>query len=281
VGAGLIYAIIIAMWAVVLVPMWIRRYEERRQSSSVDRFSTAMRTLRRPAAPATAREVWVPKREVAAEVYATGHQPVSTATVTRRSLAARRRRTSVGLIAVVAVVGLLGVLGVIPGWLIGVPLLLLGAFVVHLRQEARREAARRARRRRQERDLASRRDRADLVERAGQVRVHAARRLTESLESFDAAEPTVAPTASVTETSGDQLYDAVAEAVWEPVPVPLPTYVTAPKAPRSVRTIDLTKPGAYSSGRLEEPGEVEAGPAAAADEAADAQFELPRRAVNG
>jgi len=32
--------------------------------------------------------------------------------------------------------------------------------------------------------------------------------------------------------------------------VPLPTYVSAPKAPRSVRIVDLTKPGAWTSGRL-------------------------------
>ncbi len=44
---------------------------------------------------------------------------------------------------------------------------------------------------------------------------------------------------------------------WEPVPVPLPTYVTAPKARRSIRTIDLDTPGAWTSGRLAEPAPVE------------------------
>ena len=34
--------------------------------------------------------------------------------------------------------------------------------------------------------------------------------------------------------------------------MPLPTYVLAPKAPRSVRVIDLTKPGAWTSGHLDE-----------------------------
>jgi hypothetical protein len=45
-------------------------------------------------------------------------------------------------------------------------------------------------------------------------------------------------------------YDAEADRAWEPVPVPLPTYVSAPRAPRSVRIIDLTAPGAWTSGRL-------------------------------
>ncbi|MCW2615144.1 MAG: hypothetical protein JWN08_2138, partial [Frankiales bacterium] len=33
---------------------------------------------------------------------------------------------------------------------------------------------------------------------------------------------------------------------WAPVPVPLPGYVTAPKAPR--RVLDLTRPGEWSDG---------------------------------
>ncbi len=40
---------------------------------------------------------------------------------------------------------------------------------------------------------------------------------------------------------------------WEPVPVPLPTYVTAPRAQRVIRTIDLATPGAWTSGRLDAP----------------------------
>ena len=39
---------------------------------------------------------------------------------------------------------------------------------------------------------------------------------------------------------------------WEPVPVPLPTYLTKPKAPQlATRSIDLTHPGAWTSGRPE------------------------------
>ncbi|MEV4613908.1 gephyrin-like molybdotransferase receptor GlpR [Kitasatospora sp. NPDC049258] len=36
---------------------------------------------------------------------------------------------------------------------------------------------------------------------------------------------------------------------WEPVPVPLPTYVTAPVAPRVTRSLDLGAPGTWDSGR--------------------------------
>lgn len=43
--------------------------------------------------------------------------------------------------------------------------------------------------------------------------------------------------------------DAAAEGLWDPLPVTLPTYVTKPRAHRSVRTIDLLEPGVVSSGR--------------------------------
>ena len=46
-GAGLIYAVIIGMWALVLVPMWLRRHDEAQESKSADRFARAMGTLRR------------------------------------------------------------------------------------------------------------------------------------------------------------------------------------------------------------------------------------------
>ncbi|MFE2723161.1 gephyrin-like molybdotransferase receptor GlpR [Kitasatospora sp. NPDC059327] len=36
---------------------------------------------------------------------------------------------------------------------------------------------------------------------------------------------------------------------WEPVPVPLPTYVTAPVAPRVTRGLDLSAPGTWTAGR--------------------------------
>ena len=36
--------------------------------------------------------------------------------------------------------------------------------------------------------------------------------------------------------------------LWDPLPVTLPTYVTKPKARRTVRTIDLGEPGTWTSG---------------------------------
>jgi hypothetical protein len=44
--------------------------------------------------------------------------------------------------------------------------------------------------------------------------------------------------------------EAEPETGWRPAPVVLPTYVTKPKAVRPTRTIDLTRPGAWSAGEV-------------------------------
>ena len=70
--SGLIYAAIVMLWAVVLVPMWLRRHDEVTESRSVDRFQGAMRTLSRrgaegPAGVGDRREVIVPRRVARSE----------------------------------------------------------------------------------------------------------------------------------------------------------------------------------------------------------------------
>jgi hypothetical protein len=43
---------------------------------------------------------------------------------------------------------------------------------------------------------------------------------------------------------------------WSPVPVPVPTYVTAPVAPqRAARIVDLTRPGAWTQPESSRPPE--------------------------
>src|SRR3954451_12954001 len=61
--SAVIYAAIVVMWAVVLVPMWLRRHDAATESRSVDRFSTAMRTLsRRTTSGPGRRYVVMPRR---------------------------------------------------------------------------------------------------------------------------------------------------------------------------------------------------------------------------
>jgi hypothetical protein len=44
-----------------------------------------------------------------------------------------------------------------------------------------------------------------------------------------------------------------AGALWDPVPITVPTYVSKPLAPRTVRTIDLSGPGVTASTRPQVP----------------------------
>lgn len=237
VSSGLIYAVIVGLWAVVLVPMWLRRHDEASEARSVDRFEGAMRTLSRRSGSADRREVLVPRRATVA--LRPDGVPAQDA---RAVAAARRRRTSLALLGLLLVTVGLGMLGVLPIWLVVVPLLLVVGFgwqshVATQRAAAQATAARRARAAR------SRRLREESVE--ARLAGRPARR--------PMAATVVEPAVAVVEpaVADEELYDAVAEHVWDPVPVPLPTYVTAPKAPRSVRVIDLTKPGAWTSGHLQ------------------------------
>ena len=46
---------------------------------------------------------------------------------------------------------------------------------------------------------------------------------------------------------------AIAGTLWDPIPITLPTYVSKPLAPRTVRTIDLSGPEMSSSAHHEGP----------------------------
>ncbi|MEV0530273.1 gephyrin-like molybdotransferase receptor GlpR [Kitasatospora sp. NPDC050463] len=74
---------------------------------------------------------------------------------------------------------------------------------------------------------------------------------------------------------------------WEPVPVPLPTYVTAPVAPRVSRGLDLSAPGTWTAGRPAEarmgearPGEARNTPLFDQDAEPSAAAESRPRAAN-
>ena len=48
--------------------------------------------------------------------------------------------------------------------------------------------------------------------------------------------------------------------LWDPLPITVPTYVSKPLAPRTVRTIDLSAPDVTSSGRQTVPVTADARP---------------------
>ncbi|MER8100123.1 gephyrin-like molybdotransferase receptor GlpR [Kitasatospora sp. NPDC094016] len=206
-----------------------------------------------------------------------------------RLLARRRRMVTAlflgfALGAVVAAVAGLAFL-----WVPAVPAILLTLYIGHLRKLERQryevkldraraaQAAERLRKREQQR-AAARSVPAEAVDTQAHTQVHTqaharahapARAQAPAAEgragrrphlrlAADPGEAAVsAPSASAVAeaTEHEEWVDGMRERgaagpdSWEPVPVPLPTYVTAPVAPRVSRGLDLTAPGTWTAGR--------------------------------
>ncbi|MGW7252620.1 divisome protein SepX/GlpR [Streptomyces sp. NPDC054834] len=178
----------------------------------------------------------------------------------RTKVLARRRRTTVMLFlaftlgAVVAAVGGLAFL-----WAPGVPAVMLSAYIVYLRAQERRR-------------FAYQMDRRQAEVAAQRLREHQPRRSAPLDGGTGATEPDESPEsetdagmsalaadrrALVEQTDHAEWVDQQRERrrrpghgdSWDPVPVPLPTYVTAPVAPRATSDVDLGAPDTWSSAR--------------------------------
>lgn len=233
--SAVILAVIVVMWAVVLVPMWLRRHDAASESRSVDKFSTAMRVLSRRNST-DRRYVLMPRRERVADVHVSGAaatrrpapRPATAAPPARPkrrgSLAARRRRLLLGLAGVAALTFVLMLAGVVSWPFQFVVDLVLVAFVVHLRNQAKRTAA-----------VARQRRRSAVAPSAptGSTPAPSPRRAPAPPAPAYAS----APSASYDEQVGQAAAaatgtdDASASDAWDPVPVPPPTYTMKPKAP--------------------------------------------------
>ncbi|WP_328937879.1 hypothetical protein OG288_18670 [Streptomyces tauricus] len=177
----------------------------------------------------------------------------------RSKVLARRRRTTVMLFiaftlgAIVAAVGGLAFL-----WAPGVPAVMLSIYIAYLRSQERRRFTYVMDRRHAE--AAAQR----LRERQPRRRPPADPGAADEPE--DGPEPDTDPGMSalaadrralVEQTDHAEWVDQQRERrngpargeSWDPVPVPLPTYVTAPVAPRATSDVDLGAPDAWSSAR--------------------------------
>ncbi|MEV6294471.1 gephyrin-like molybdotransferase receptor GlpR [Streptomyces sp. NPDC051896] len=179
----------------------------------------------------------------------------------RSKVLARRRRTTVVLFltftlgAIVAAVGGLAFL-----WAPAGPAVLLSAYIAYLRSQERRRFAYQMDRRRAEMAAQRLRERerqprrrapldagpgADESEEAPQAQTDAGLAALAAdrralVEQTDHAEWVDQQRERQRRPGGDS---------WDPVPVPLPTYVTAPVAPRATSDVDLGAPDTWSSAR--------------------------------
>ncbi|WP_461033087.1 divisome protein SepX/GlpR [Streptomyces mayteni] len=267
-SSGLIFAMIVGAWAAYLVPMWLRRQDELNEARPTERFSTAIRLLTRKRASEQSTEGDTPEPvaddappaqpDVHADVRSFAEPitdahlasptqdpaqgpapaPAAVAPSGRAKVLARRRRTTMILLLAFT---LGGIVTVTAGsrflWLPAVPAVLLTAYVVHVRRaEAKRTAVAIDRRRAEE----------------------AARRLRQRTQASSAAMPEKPSKAIVEQTDHAEWVDQQRRRQptlddepqsWDPAPVPLPTYVNAPVAPRTNRGIDLDAPDTWSAAR--------------------------------
>ena len=318
--SGVILLIIVAAWAYVLVPMFLRRYDQASETAPATELQERSRVLARRCAagspalvtragttarrPAAARSTPRPDapsrvrravlvRELRSQLRSvqrgtatatfTATVPAETATATAKATAATatatatakagaalkrrrpaprhrqlvRRRATLGCLSGAVAVSVAVALIVSP--LAGVPagaaLLALAGYVVHVRHEVLRAAAFR------------RTQQAVVLDRRRAVPVtdwlYGVPARTLPVESQPAPTPAVravpAPTPAV------PVVPAVPDDGWLPVPVPLPTYLTAPPAPlrstpwpdRAVVGSPDRQPIAAASSAGVEPVEVE------------------------
>jgi len=212
------------MWAIVLVPMWMRGSHNTNPGRSVNRFHRAMDTLQ---VNADAAETVIDVREHAPDPEVVRREARRRRRA-REQAAARRRRTLLALSALLLVTLVVVVVAQLSLLLLVVPVGLIAGFLVLARRSVIAQAA-------SERYL-----------RVGSTRVF----VPEVVPQANTAPP------KVVVHRGHRVMDPAPRSVvndgpktlerWDPVPTTLPTYVTAPAATRVPRMIDLTTPGAWS-----------------------------------
>jgi hypothetical protein len=277
--SALIFVGLAVAWAAYLIPKALEHHDAGARSRTVDKFSHTMRVLarreavdtrktrlvtgRKPSAPAAQAAPAEPAESASsatqpsttdapaasapqapAEPEHTGFFPAQT--FVRRSAsaaAARRRRRVLGAILVLnAMVAAVAAGRVISWWWLAAPVVVLIGWLVACRLMVKGEQARQpvAGRPTARRPVAPSRPEVSAEQHVDgpdslsddTAEVPAFREaMTGSMRRVAEAEPIA---------SGDG---------WELVPVTLPTYVSKPKAPRTVNAIDLDSTGVWTSGR--------------------------------
>jgi hypothetical protein len=242
---GLIYVVIIALWAAVLIPIWLRRHDQISEVRSTARFSSAMKSLGSQGQVQYATDSYAvdggmmdmalppmrsPEREARMPRPTTDRTPAARPAEGLdpdyerelvRQAAATRRAIVLGVLTVILLVTLvLAILSVLPQWapiLAAVPVVgfVLASSMTASARSGARSSARPARRA----------PRATDAEPARQAVPATAAQAEDDWETWNAWDD---------------------EDSWEAVPQTLPTYVSAPRASAVPRGIDRAHPGEWT-----------------------------------
>jgi len=226
---GVIFAAIAIAWLAYLVPHFVRRRDDEpvEESSPADRFSESMRIVRHGTAPLLDQDL----AEIQTYEVSTPQTRRAAVNDLRRLeevAAGRRRRVLLVLLAALSVVIGLGAVDLVPWWSVAVPGGLLVVFFVVARVSVRFML----------KSLDARYR--DICQGSNEATVFLSRKETR-------------PVAGAVTPAGSQVEPAAKSVLWEPVPITMPTYVSKPLAPRTVRTIDLSGPSVSPSPRPQTP----------------------------
>jgi hypothetical protein len=239
---GLIFAAIAVAWLAYLVPHFVRRRDDEEpldESDPADRFSDSMRIVRHGTAPLLDHDL----EEIApfeVSTPQTRRAAINDLRRLERLAASRRSRVLLSLLAMLS--GVIGFCTVhlVPWWSTAIPggLLLIFAVVARISVRIMRKS---------------------LDARYREIR-HGGTESTIFLSRKDFPKSGI----EVRPATGKADLAARPGALWDPIPITMPTYVSKPLAPRTVRTIDLSGPGVASSARHDVPVTADA-PASAPD----------------
>jgi hypothetical protein len=232
--SALIFVALAVAWAVYLIPKALEHHEESARTRTVERFSATLRVLarREPVSRRKARLVTSTTATVTTERTSSRRTPAPESTAAQlrarrhaAAKAAKRRLRVVTLILVAnAAVAAVAWFEVVDRVWCAVPVGVLVAWLVACRLMVKRERA-------------ALRPRGRIP---AELPADPPRDATDEIARVDVALP------------GDGAADDPAQRdpdSWDPVSVPLPTYVSKPVARRTVSTIDLDSTGVWSSGR--------------------------------
>ncbi|HUW77947.1 MAG TPA: hypothetical protein VMV52_04270 [Candidatus Nanopelagicaceae bacterium] len=206
-GSGIIYAVVAVIWIAYFVPAWLRRHDEVSESKSVERYRDAMRVV---------------ARGTGAEVSVT----VSERVEARKTMLRRRQQIFTGIIGMLILTVGLSMFSLVTPWIVALPVITFALYLAYVRRAKVAE---------------------ELVMRREVIRAAHNLEVTVRPSTLSFAKTIQEPTLTLPAVSTGVHVIERRESAWEPAKVPVPTYVTAPKAVRAHRVIDLTKPGSWTA----------------------------------
>ena len=222
---GLIFAAIAVAWLAYLVPLYLRSRDAEQVSDDPgqDQFADSMRVITRGTAPVV-DHAGAPMPGVEVSAPLTRRAAVRDLRRLEVLAASRRRRVLVTLMALTTAILVVCALGYLPWPVMIAPALLVVGFVAVARISVR------------------------VMKRSLDERFAAIMACSDESTVFLER---VAAGQADEKSVGLQLKAPVhtTRALWDPLPITVPTYVSKPLAPRTVRTIDLSGPDAAAAER--------------------------------